>query len=306
MKVLVLGGNGFIGSHVVDRLLADGHQVRVFDRHPEAYREPLEGVEYRYGSFDHRQDVEGLAEGMQVVIHLISTTHPKTSADDPAFDVSSNLLPTLGILHECLRSKVSKFAYVSSGGTVYGDPVRLPALEDDPTLPLGSYGATKLAIESFLRVFEHQFGLPYVVLRPSNAYGPRNNPAGIQGAIPVFLRHLGRGEAIELWGDGSTVRDYIYVSDLADGIVKAALHGAPGRVFNLGHGEGHSLLQVLAKAEAVTGLKAKVHQQPARLFDIAKIWLDISRAKAELQWQPQVSLESGIAKTWEFVKEHLA
>ncbi len=301
MKSLVIGGNGFIGSHLVDRLLAGGHAVRVFDRHPEAYRAPLAGVEYRYGSFDHRQDLAGALEGVNLVFHLANTTLPKTSGDDPAFDLTSNLLPTLALLEECAR-RGQRLVFTSSGGTVYGDSDRLPLAEDSPTHPVSAYGVTKLAVENYLFYFNHQLGLDYAVVRPSNAYGPRQNPAGIQGAIPVFLGKVLRGESIEIWGDGSAVRDYVYVEDLADGLFRAATLKSASRVFNLGSGQGHSLKDVIAQVEKASGLKASVKYQPARSFDVKAVQLDISRAGRELGWKPATTLEAGVARTWDFVK----
>jgi UDP-glucose 4-epimerase len=302
MKTLDLGGTGFIGSHVVDRLLAEGHSVRVLDRHPEAFRPALPGVDYRYGSFDHRPDLAEALEGMELVFHLVSTTHPKSSADDPLFDAQSNLLPSLVLFQECVAKKVRRVLYVSSGGAVYGQPDVLPAAEDAPQRPFSPYGATKLAVEAYLGVFRHEHGLESVVVRPSNAYGPRQSPQAKQGAIPVFQGRLQRGEAIDVWGDGSIVRDYVYVEDLAAGLVAAGLKGADGGVYNLGSGEGLSLIQVLQHIEAVTGRKPQLNFRGARRFDIPRIWLDVARAKRELGWVAQTKLDEGIRKTWDFVQ----
>lgn len=302
IRSLVLGGTGFIGSHLVDSLLEAGHQVRAFDRHPEAYRPAQPGVDYRFGSFDHAQDIAQLFDGVDLVFHLISTTLPKTSNDDPAFDVTSNLVPTLRMLDLCVKAGVKRVVYASSGGTVYGEPARLPVAEDDATEPNCSYGVTKLAVEKYLHYYRHQFDLEAVAVRPSNAYGPRQNPAGIQGAIGVFLGRLLKGQPIEIWGDGSVVRDYIYVKDLAEGIVKAGTVDAPSKVFNLGSGEGQSLLEVLARIERLTGKKAQLSFKEARRFDTPKTWLDISRAQRELGWSPRTSLDDGITQTMHFLK----
>ncbi len=303
IRSLVLGGTGFIGSHLVDKLLAAGQEVRAFDRHPELFRAAVPGVEYRFGSFDHAQDLVQLFDGVDHVYHLVSTTLPKTSNDDPAFDVTSNLVPTLRLLDLCVKAQIKRVIYVSSGGTVYGEPVHLPVAEDAPTEPNCSYGATKVAIEKYLHYYRHQFNLDSVVVRPSNAYGPRQNPKGIQGAIGVFLGHVLKDQPIEIWGDGSVVRDYVYVEDLAEGILKAGTLDAPSKVFNFGSGAGNSLLDILARIERLTGKKADIRFSAARRFDASRIWLDISRAERELAWRPRMSLDDGISATLQFLRE---
>ena len=206
-NILVLGGNGFIGSHLVDRLIADGHFVRVFDKYPERYRAPLPEVEYHLGDFGNRGLLLDALRDIDVVYHLISTSLPKTSNDDPAFDVQSNVIETLFLLEQCLAKSVLKFVFVSSGGTVYGRPDRLPIVEESPTNPECSYGITKLTIEKYLNLYHHLHGLDYVVVRPSNPYGSRQDPHGIQGAIAVFLGRVASGKSIEIWGDGTFSKD---------------------------------------------------------------------------------------------------
>ncbi|HEY6838529.1 MAG TPA: NAD-dependent epimerase/dehydratase family protein [Geobacteraceae bacterium] len=302
MNTLILGGNGFIGSHLVDRLLAEGHGVRVFDKYEEHYRKPLAGVDYRFGDFGNRGLLAEALEGIDTVFHLISTSLPKTSNDDPAFDVQSNVVETLFLLEQCVAKKVGKVVFTSSGGTVYGRPVQLPISEESPTDPECSYGITKLTIEKYLALYQHLHGLDYTVVRLSNPYGSRQNPTGIQGAIAVFLGRAARGEAIEIWGDGEVVRDYVYIDDMIDGLYRAATTASPFRVFNIGSGRGYSLNEIVAAIRAVTGLELEVVYKPGRPFDVPAIYLDIARARRELNWTPSVSLADGIARTWEFVK----
>lgn len=200
MNTLVLGGNGFIGSHLVDKLLAEGHKVRVFDKYEEHYRKPIAGGDYCYGDFGNRGLLADALNGIDIVFHLISTTLPETSNDDPVFDVQSNVVETLFLLEQCVAKKIQKVVFISSGGTVYGIPVELPVHEDNPTSPECSYGITKLVIEKYLALFKLLHGVNYVIVRPSNAYGDRQNPNSIQGAIPVFLNKVAKGESIEIWG----------------------------------------------------------------------------------------------------------
>lgn len=302
MNALVLGGNGFIGSHLVDRLLVAGHAVRVFDRNDELYRKPIDGVDYWYADFGNRTLLAQALDGIDIVFHLISTTIPKTSNDDPAFDVMSNVVETIALLERCVARGVRKVVFLSSGGTVYGASTALPVSEDSPTNPECSYGITKLAVEKYLALFNHLYGLDYVVVRPSNPYGPRQNPQGIQGAISVFLGRIAAGKAIEIWGDGEVVRDYVYVDDLVEGICRAAMQTTASRVFNLGSGQGCSLNTIIAIVRSVIGDQVQVVYTPRRVFDVPKIYLDISRAQQELAWRPVTSLDAGIRQTWEFVR----
>jgi UDP-glucose 4-epimerase len=301
MNMLVLGGNGFIGSHLVDRLLSEGHQVRVFDKYEEHYRKPLRDVEYCVGDFGNRGMLSEAMEGIDMVFHLISTTLPKTSNDDPAFDVQSNVIETIFLLEQSVARGVRKVVYISSGGAIYGKPAALPIPETCPTEPECSYGITKLTVEKYLALFNHLHGLDYVVLRPSNPYGSRQKPDGIQGAVSVFLGRVAQGKPIEIWGDGRVVRDYIFVDDLIDGIYKAAVMQTPSRIFNIGSGSGHSLNEIVAVIRQVTGRPVDVVYKDRRSFDVPTIYLDIFRARQELFWMPAVSLEAGVEKTWAFI-----
>lgn len=303
MNTLILGGNGFIGSHLVDKLLAEGHKVRVFDKYVEHYRKPIAGGDYCYGDFGNRGLLADALNGIDIVFHLIATTLPETSNDDPVFDVQSNVVETLFLLEQCVAKKIQKVVFTSSGGTVYGRPVELPIPEDSPTDPECSYGITKLVIEKYLALFKLLHGLNYVIVRPSNPYGDRQNPNSIQGAIPVFLGKIAKGESIEIWGDGEVVRDYIFIDDLVNGIYKAATVNPQSRIFNLGSGVGHSLNDIVKIICRIIGREVKVEYKAKRVFDISKIYLDISRAKEELSWAPVTSLESGIEKTWEFIQK---
>ncbi|WP_243370841.1 NAD-dependent epimerase/dehydratase family protein [Geotalea sp. SG265] len=300
MKFLILGGNGFIGSHLVDRLLAAGHKVRVFDKYEEHYRKPIAGVDYRFGDFGNRGLLADALVGVNTVFHLISTTLPKTSNDDPAFDIQSNVVETIFLLEQCIVRNI-KVIFVSSGGTVYGKPLTLPIAENSPTDPECSYGITKLMIEKYLALFKLLHNLDYTIVRPSNPYGSRQNPNGIQGAISVFLGKVARNEPIEIWGDGEVVRDYVYIEDLAEGIYRAATKPTESRIFNLGSGTGYSLNEIVETIRTVTGREVQVEYKPKRTFDVPRIYLDIARARTELDWAPVVSLPAGIAKTWEFV-----
>ena len=301
MNCLVLGGNGFIGSHLVDRLLAEGHNVRVFDKYEEHYRKPLTEVDYRYGDFGNRGLLTEALTDMDVLVHLISTTLPKTSNDDPAFDVQSNVVETLFLLEQCITRKISKIVFMSSGGTIYGKPSILPIPENGPADPECSYGITKLTIEKYLALFNRLYGLEYTILRPSNVYGSRQNPDGIQGAISVFLGRVARGVPIQVWGDGNVVRDYIYIDDLVDAINKSVKMSTPDRIFNIGSGKGVSINKIIEIICQVTKSDKCVEYQAKRIFDVQEIYLDVRRARQQLNWCATTPLEDGIKKTWDFI-----
>jgi UDP-glucose 4-epimerase len=298
MNCLVLGGNGFIGSHLVDQLLAEGHKVRVFDKNEEYYRKPLASVDYQYGDFGNRGLLMEALANIDVVFHLISTTLPKTSNDDPAFDVQSNVIETLFLLEQCITQKVKKIIFISSGGTVYGNPSVLPIPENSPTEPECSYGITKLTIEKYLYLYRFLHGLDYCVLRLANAYGERQRPTATQGVIPVFLERALRNDEIVVWGDGSVIRDYVYVTDIASALLKALTYSGDTKVFNIGSGEQYSLNEVIQLIEHVTGQPLKVKYTEGRSFDVPINVLDVSRAKSFLNWTPTVSLSEGIARMY--------
>jgi UDP-glucose 4-epimerase len=302
MNCLVLGGNGFIGSHLVDKLLAEGHSVRVFDKYGEHYRKPLTAVDYQYGDFGNRGLLMEALTDMDTVFHLISTTLPKTSNDDPAFDVQSNVIETLFLLEQCITRKIKKIIFISSGGTIYGKPSILPIPENSTTDPECSYGITKLTIEKYLALFNRLYGLEYNILRPSNVYGSRQNPDGIQGAISVFLGKIARGAPLQIWGDGKVVRDYIYIDDLVDAVSKAANIKTLDRIFNIGSGRGVSLKEIVEVICQVTKRDICVEYQAKRTFDVPEIYLDVTRAHQQLNWSAITSLEDGISRTWDFIQ----
>jgi UDP-glucose 4-epimerase len=294
MRILVLGGCGFIGSHVVDELISSGHEVVVFDRHPERFRLPLSKVLFCQADFGNRGELEGvLASGIDVVIHLVSSTAPQSSNDDPIFDVQTNLVEAIALLEICVKHHIRKIVFVSSGGTVYGIPQVSPVPETHSTLPLCSYGITKLAIENYLQLFYKLHGLEYVILRVSNPYGARQDPHRKQGAVAVFMYKILKDEDICVWGDGSIVRDFVHVSDVARACLVAAESQYVG-ICNVGSGVGLSIKQLIIALQEVTGKIAHVNWQESRNFDVPDIVLDCSRIKRELCWYPQTSMQNGL------------
>ena len=307
-RCLVLGGRGFIGSHLVDALLARGHSVRCFDR-PHVV--PLgdahlsnPNFELFEGDFVSEADVNEALAGCEVCFHLVSTTLPKSSNADPVFDVESNVLGTVRLLTKAVNSGLKKVIFVSSGGTVYGVPTKLPIPESHPTDPVCSYGITKLAIEKYLGLFKQLHGLDYTVLRIANPFGERQRTHASQGAVAVFLGKVLRGEPVEIWGDGSVVRDYIYIADVVDALLAALERTSNEHVFNIGSGRGHSLNELLDAIEEVTGRAADRRYSPGRVFDVPVSVLSIERAKQSLAWSPKVGFGQGLRKFAEWLLQN--
>lgn len=297
MRILVLGGCGFIGSHVVDALIESGHEVFVFDRYSERFRLPLPCVRYFQADFGNRGELESVLAGCEidVVIHLVSSTMPQSSNDDPIFDVQTNLVESIALFEMCVKYHVRKVVFISSGGTVYGVPQTSPVPETHPTLPMCSYGIAKLAIENYLHLFYLLHGLEYLVLRVSNPYGARQDPHRKQGAVAVFMYKILKGEEISVWGDGSVVRDFVHISDVARACVLAAESQYIG-MCNVGSGTGFSIKQLIDALQEVSGEMAGVNWLESRKFDVPEIVLDCSRIAKELSWFPQTSLLNGLVE----------
>lgn len=300
MKCLVLGGGGFIGSHVCDSLLAAGHHVWVFEKEGRSRENLLHAgtrLAWIEGDFSNPEDLRIAVEGKDIIFHLISTTLPKSSNDNPKYDVSSNIIPTLHLLEAACAARVRKVIFFSSGGTVYGIPSIIPIPEAHPTNPECSYGIHKLMIEKYLTLFYNLYGLDYTVLRVANPYGERQRPAGTQGVIGVFLYKALKGEVLEIWGDGSVVRDYVHISDVARAALCVIDAEVPEKILNIGSGKGISLNEIVHAIEVVTDRTLTVRNTTTRAFDVPVSILDISSARKYLNWSPEVDLLTGIGKT---------
>lgn len=307
IKCLVLGANGFIGSHLVSELARQGYAVRAFGRshlQPSRHADSAP-IEYLEGDFIHEGDVRAALEGCDICFHLISTTLPKSSNDDPVFDINTNIGGTAAMLKHALSSGVKKVVFLSSGGTVYGIPEAIPIAEEHSTNPICSYGISKLAIEKYLELYRHLYGLDYTVLRLSNPYGEHQRVAATQGAIAVFLNRALRNEPIEIWGDGSVVRDYIYIADVISAMMSTIDYRGKQHVFNIGAGKGKSINEILEAVEHVAGQKIDRRYIQARPFDVPTSILSVAKAREELGWSPRVGFEEGLARTARWIRETL-
>lgn len=301
MKALVIGGSGFIGSHIVDRLVTEGWEVTVFDRERSPYRSAPLSVQFEEGEFDDTDRIgEVVSRDFDVVVHSLSTTTPKTSNDDIEYDICSNLVATVKLIEACTRKKRPKLVFISSGGAIYGNNETGSSFETDELQPICSYAITKLAVEKYLHMFHSLFGLNYVSLRVSNPYGPRQNPYGGHGAVATFLARIIADEPIDIWGDGRTVRDYLHVSDVADACYRAATSTCTG-VYNVGSGTGTTLLELIALLGATVGKKPVVRHLPERRLDVRRIVLDCTKAERELGWKARIPLTVGVRETAKWV-----
>jgi UDP-glucose 4-epimerase len=307
MKCVIFGGGGFIGSAIADRLLKDGHELRIFER-PRVlpYRQfsASEKVEWVTGDLLSIHDVTDAVTGMDAVLHLVSFTLPKSSNDDILYDIQTNVVATVQLLNTMLAQNVKRILFISSGGTVYGVPQYIPIDENHPTDPMVSYGVTKLMIEKYLLMYQRLHGIRPIILRVSNPYGPRQRVETAQGAATVFLYKALHNLPVEIWGDGSIIRDYIYISDVAEAFAMALNYEGHKNIFNISSGRGTSLNDLIVEIEKVLERKISTNYMDARPFDVPVSVLSNVLAAHELKWSPQVDFNVGIAYTRDWFEDH--
>ena len=279
--VLLLGGAGFIGSALAARLKQEKMRVYVFGRHDG-------------------ERLEQVLPQCVTVIHLASTTTPGSSATHPSLELA-NLALTLRLLELLQSQPQTHLIFFSSGGTVYGNPDRLPVTEDAPIAPLSNHGAGKVAQEAFCQALRTQ-GHAVTILRPSNAYGPGQTRKSGFGLVRTMLEHVRAGTSLEIWGDGENVRDFIYIDDIVEASMRLIKLPRDSGTYNLGSGMGYSINQVRAIVEAVCDKELQTIYRQARGIDVRSVVLDNSRLNARLGWQPTVGLPDGVARTWEWLQ----
>jgi UDP-glucose 4-epimerase len=306
MNCAVIGGGGFLGSHLTEALLNLGHKVVVLDRPNGRYLNELArlGASIVVGDFLRSDSVKGNMVDVDVVYHLASTTVPKTSNSDPAYDIETNLQGTINIFNAAKEAGVKKVIFSSSGGTVYGIPEEIPITEGHSTNPICSYGIVKLAIEKYLHLFWTLYGLDYCILRMSNVYGERQTANGIQGIIPTIIDKGLLRQEISIWGDGTVIRDYIHVSDVIEAFLKAITYKGDERIFNISSGQGHSVIEIINMIEGLLKLPLQIAHAPKVASDVLVNILDNTRAKLYLNWTPQMSFGDGISHTVLYMKDH--
>lgn len=306
-NVLVIGGAGYIGAHLVPMLLSTGRQVTVLGRKAKPIHGVPEGVTYVKGDFGQSDLLQCLLDRHQEVIHLAYATVPNTSFENPLADLLQNLPPTTVQLFSEVASRGGKLVLVSSGGTVYGEAIRLPIQEDHPTKPISPYGVTKLTIENYAHLYSVTHGLQYVCVRPANAFGEGQRPFVGQGFISTAMASAMLGKPIKIFGKTGAVRDYIHVSDLAAGIVHALDRGRLSETYNIGTGHGLSTLDVVEAIRPLMreiGCEVDIEYLPERAFDVKVNVLDSTKLQSQTGWKPIIEFGEGLRRIRDWLKSY--
>lgn len=308
MRVLVTGGGGFIGGHLVDGFRAKGARVSVIDNLSTGSTQHLpDDVELHEVDIRDRDAVFRAFEAAppEVVLHHAAQADVRRSMDDPIYDASVNLLGSINLLDAAKRFGTTRFVFASTGGAVYGEPTTIPVPETHEAMPLSCYGASKRAVEVYLPVYAAGWGLPVTVLRYANVYGPRQNPKGEAGVVAIFSLQMLEGKTPIIFGDGSKTRDYVFVGDVVRANLLAVEKQQDG-VFNIGTGRRTSDRQVFDAVRAAVGARVEPQMGMIRKGEIEHIALDASRAKAILGWEPSVDFEAGVAQAVAWYRQHFA
>lgn len=302
MRALVVGANGFIGSHLVDALVTSDHDVRAFDRFSRDLSFATPGrVDVVVGDFLNQDDVARALRGVEVVFHFLSTSTPATAEEDPTFDIRTNIAPSVDLLRLSVEAGVKRVYFASSGGAVYGNLAKELCAEEDAPQPVSPYAIGKLAIENYLNYFQAKHGLESVALRISNPFGPRQHARSAQGIIPIVLRSIQAGRPVTQFGDGSMVRDYLYVEDLAEMVVKTVVGSPKQRAYNLGSGVGRSVTEIFGHIRDVVGADFEIEVKPTPATFVDRSVLDTRRYRTEFGATSLTDLRAGIERTWESV-----
>ena len=302
-RAIVTGGAGFVGSHLVDRLVDEGSEVLVVDDlstgtlNNLAQARTTGRVEFHQMDITAPQLIEAFGRfEPETVFHVAAQASVKTSMDDPVHDANVNVVGTVNVLDAARQAGAARAVFVTTGGALYGAATKLPATEKTARRPESPYGVSKMVAEEYLKFFKNAFGLDYSIIAPSNIYGPRQNPHGEAGVVAIFLRTmLDRGQAV-IYGDGRQTRDFVYVEDVVDALMRAA-HKGSGKLFNISSGVETTVLDMFEQCAAATRYRGEPGFMPQRPGDVLRSVLDASRAAKVLGWQPFTPLERGIKLT---------
>lgn len=304
MRVIVTGGAGFIGSHVVDRLIGEHHEVSVVDNLSTGWRELVnEHAEIHVCDIRSSRLAEVFAAVRpDAVIHLAAQAAVSRSVSDPIYDASVNVLGTLGVLQAAQQVRVRRVVYISTGGAAYGDTDVIPTPEEHPTEATSPYGVSKVAAERYLECWVGLTGTPAITLRLANVYGPRQNPLGEAGVVAIFAHRLVNGEGCIINGDGEQTRDYVYVGDVADAVVRALAEREATGVLNIGTGIATSVNDLYRRIARIAGATEPAQHGPARPGEQRHSVLKATRAKRVLGWAPVTELEDGLMRTMDYFR----
>ena len=303
MRVLVTGGAGFIGSHIVDALVECGHGVVVVDNLATGFIDNVNPAVKFYKTSILDAELAHLfeQERPQVVYHQAAQTVVSRSVAEPVFDAEQNILGGINVIFNCVRFGVSKVIYASSGGAIYGEPQNPFVSEEHPINPLSQYGVSKYTVERYLHLYHDQYGLNYIVLRYPNVYGQRQTPGGEAGVVAIFTGKMLRGEKPTIFGTGDKTRDYIHVSDIVAANL-LALERGNNATYNIGTGVETSDQKVFDDLAGIVGYSGSPAYATIRPGEVYRICLDAARAQRELGWQPQLTLKEGLRQTVDYYR----
>ena len=309
MRILVTGGAGFIGSHTVDALVAQGaHQVSVVDDLSAGKREQVNPAAQFYHA-DIRNDGEIAMivdrERPEVMVHLAAQMDVRRSVAEPSFDAEVNIVGFLKVIEAARQKGLRRVVFSSTGGAIYGEQETFPCNENHPARPVSPYGVAKLATEAYLFFYKVQYGIDYAAMRYANVYGPRQDPHGEAGVVAIFCGRILEGKACTIYGDGEQTRDYVYVGDVVRANVAAVSANVSGPI-NIGTGIETSVNQLYQTLAAVAGTKMAPTYAPARPGEQRRSVILPARAAKELGWRPEVALDDGLKRTLDFFRKRFA
>ncbi len=304
MKILVTGGAGFIGSNIVDAIVDDGNEVVIIDDLSSGKEKNINNKAkfYRISIKDPELETVFKKERPDYVSHQAAQIDVRRSVSDPIFDAGINVLGTINVLQNCLKYKVKKVTFASSGGAIYGDQEIFPAPETHPLRPISPYGITKLVAEHYLYYYKAVFGLDYTVLRYANVYGPRQDPFGEAGVIAIFIQRMLKGEQPVINGDGEQIRDFVYIGDVVEANILAISKSHSEKIFNIGTGIETSVNQVFRYLKELINPSLEEKHGDSKPGEQKRSVIEYTKAKKILHWEPRVSLEDGLRKTCEYFK----
>ena len=304
MNILVTGGAGFIGSHIVDQFVGEGHRVSVIDDLSTGKRKQVHGkaVFYKLNVCSPRVEKVFKKERPLAIVHMAAQINVRKSTEDPVFDAEVNIMGILRLLELAVRYGAQKIIFASSGGTVYGEQEAFPASESHPTRPLSPYGISKLTCEYYLDYYRHVAGLKYVALRLANVYGPRQHADGEAGVIAIFTQQMLTGEQPRINGTGLQTRDYIYIGDVVEA-VRAALVPSVEGIFNVGTGTETTVNEIFSRLKELTNSQCREIHGPAKKGEQIRSVLDASKLEKETDWAPGMSLSEGLDETVKFFQQ---
>ena len=303
-KVLVTGGAGFIGSHLVDAYLRAGHKVSIVDDLSTGKKANVNNKATFHNVSINDKKLEDVIknEKPDIVSHLAAQISVKESMQDPVKDAETNVVGSLNLLNLCHKYGVKRFIFSSTGGALYGEPKYLPCDEEHHIQPLSGYGVSKRSLELYLMAYGPIWNLPFVILRYANVYGPRQDPFGEAGVVAIFARRMLKGEPVTINGTGKQSRDFVYVSDVVRANLIATENGTGG-IYNIGTAKGTSVNEIFTHLKKETGYKLSAKHAPAIPGEVGNIYLKSDKAKRELAWAPTVVLEEGLQKTVEYFRK---